>query len=166
MIIKQNEDYRYDINLKDSGIEIDMNGTWDKKSEQPCLKMLQYILNSKIEIKLHTKSLSTGNLFIEHHIQKKDVQEPSGILVTESDWWMFVIGDSSCQFYETRFLKYLYENRLVFGIDTKDNGYEQKYIGYGLIVPLTRIKELLNYWMEYQQEISLKKIREKLYTNK
>lgn len=166
MKIEQNQDSRYDIDLSTTGIELDMNGVNSPEYEIPCLEMLQSILTSTIEIKHHTKTLHTGNLFIEYQVKRKGILGNTGILTTQAEWWMLMIGENTCQFYKTSFFKYLYEHRLELEIETKDNSYEKDYIGYGLIIPLTRIKELLNKYKTSQQEKTLKEIRKKLYTIK
>lgn len=163
MKIEQNQDNRFDIDLSQTGIELDLHGVNSPEYEIPCLEMLQSILTSTIEIKHHTRTLDTGNLFIEYQVKRKGILVPSGILTTQAEWWMLMIGENTCQFYKTSFFKYLYEHRLVLDIETKDNSYEKDYIGYGLIIPLTRIKELLNRYKTSQQEKRLKEIRDKLF---
>lgn len=54
------------------------------------------LLRAKVEVKRDQKFLSTGNLCVEFeqwHPQDRSVKVPSGIGVTEADFWAFVLDD-------------------------------------------------------------------------
>ena len=113
-----NNDFRYDLKLGQLGE-----------------KLLNEILNNKkIEVKTDYKALNTGNLFIEYQSRNK----PSGISISEADYYCFIISNEQLILIETKLLKekcrlLLNTNRDVLGGDSNTSK--------GLLI---KLKELIN----------------------
>lgn len=156
-----NQDKYFDVDLSQIDASID-----DKKffhpDEEFCVKMLNDILGSKIEIKNQDRALTTGNLFIEYQVEVNGIVQPSGISTSKAEWWMMKVGET-CQLYPISFLRYIFDNREDLDLNIKDNGYQKNYVGYGLILPLNKVQELLVKYKTYQQQESLKRIRKELF---
>lgn len=161
--IPTNNDYRFDIDMSKAKIQIDDNVF--HPSELPCVEMFNSILDAKIEIKNQEKFLKTGNLFIEYQIQINGNTKPSGIQTTQANWWMMKAG-FSVLFFPTKFLRYCFQYREILELDIKDNSYEKNYIGYGLILPVNRLQDLLKKYDKYFKENRLKKVRREIQLKK
>lgn len=71
----------------EKGFDLDL--AHGKIREEMLRKLL---LNGKIEVKTDHRTYDTGNVFIEIESRGK----PSGITVSESDWWAFVL-EGNCK---------------------------------------------------------------------
>lgn len=79
------------------------------------------LTNKKMEVKRDKWALKSGNLCLEFQSRGK----PSGIEVTKSDFWSFVIGDIHFITFPTKFLKWIHSNnygQVRFGGDRNENG--------------------------------------------
>lgn len=144
-----NDNGEYDFTLKPFEIEFDLNTAFHRM-ERPSMKLLQSIVSGKIEMKNHDKALYTSNLFIEFEVQKENngVPVPSGLSTTEADFWFFNAGPMGL-FLETDFLKFCFERRKRYKLDTKKNDYESRNVGHGLIIPLNKLDRLLTLYNEF-----------------
>jgi hypothetical protein len=149
-----NNDEKFDFSLREFKIKFPTDGVYHP-AELNAYEILQKIVDGKVEIKDHNKSMDTGNLFIEFKIDNKGDGKlvQSGLRTTEADYWLFNIG-TGLIIVETNFLKHCFNNRKIFGLRTADNSkYETNHIGYGLLIPISRLTTLLKI---YQDFINLK----------
>ena len=76
----------------------------DLKLGQLGERMLGRILDNKnLEVKTDYRALKTGNVFVEYSSRDK----LSGISITESEWYCFIISNQNIIFIETKKLKEL-----------------------------------------------------------
>ncbi len=98
-----NNDFRYDLEIGKVGE-----------------KLLGEILEGKkVEVKNDLQALDTGNVFVEYESRGK----ASGISVSESDWYAFVLSGSNIRIIKTEALKvicrkYLRTKRATVGGDS------------------------------------------------
>jgi len=143
-----------DFSLRNFNIKFPTDGV-HHPAELNAYQILQKIVDGTVEIKDHNKAMDTGNLFIEYKIDKKGDGKliSSGLRLTKADYWLFNIG-TGLIFTETNFLKHCFNNRNVFGLRTADNSkYETNHIGYGLLIPISRLPMLLKIYEQYKLSI-------------
>jgi len=115
--MKYNSDFKYDLDLGLLGEKL----------------TIDILTNKKIEVKTDYKALQTGNVFVEYFSRGKE----SGISVSKSDWYCFIISNDNIIFIKTEKLKdlcrkYLNTTKDVLGGDNNTSA--------GILLPL---KELL-----------------------
>jgi hypothetical protein len=146
-----NDDDKFDFSLAKFNIKFP---TEEKDVHHPAelnaYKILQLIVDGKVEIKDHNKAMDTNNLFIEFKIDKKGngVITKSGLRTTTAEYWLFNIG-ASIIIVETNFLKYCFNNRNNLNLRETDNGYESFNIGYGYLIPISRLPSLLKLYNDF-----------------
>ena len=151
-MIEMNDDYKFDIDLSQMNVQIDVTDL-HSPAEKPSVDMLNSILSSKIEMKEHTKTLITHNLFIEYKIFKNGQMLSSGLKLSEADYYFFNIHLEMGIFLSKRFLVFLFNKREAFNIETKNVRNADNYIGYGLIVPWNRILGMYEIYLEKDKKI-------------
>jgi hypothetical protein len=144
-----NNDEKFDFSLAEFNIKFPTDGV-HHPDELNAYKILQKLVDGTIEIKDHNKAMDTGNLFIEFKIDKKGdgVIKGSGLRTTKADYWLFNIG-TGLIITETNFLKYCFNNRKKFSLRVTSNSYESNHIGYGFLIPISRINSLLNVYENF-----------------
>lgn len=111
-----NSDFKYDLKLGQLG-------------EKHLSRILK---DKKIEVKTDFQAEKTGNIFVEYSSRNK----PSGISISESDWYAFIISNEKIKLIATKKLKeicrkYLNTKRDIKGGDNNTSS--------GVLVPLEKI---------------------------
>tara|TARA_R100000963_G_C4628819_1_gene94365 strand:- start:153 stop:509 length:357 start_codon:yes stop_codon:yes gene_type:complete len=109
------------------------NFKYDLKLGQVKEKELGYIFNEKtIEVKTDLKAAETGSVFVEYESRGK----PSGISNSISDYYCFVISESSFVLIETNKLKDKCRNYLGTKLDVKGG---DKNTSKGILLPVLQL---------------------------
>lgn len=93
--------------------------------------------DQKVEIKSDGKCRETGNLFIEYRQKGR----PSGIAVTEADYWAFEFADDNWLIVPTGKLKAIARQAYMDPRNRKRGGDYNEYEGV-----LVRIESLVKHW--------------------
>ena len=147
-MIEQNNDERYDYDL---GLEpklIDRTNPFHPMEEESS-SILEKIINSKIEMKHHDSTMTTGNILIEFKIDKKGNGNfiPSGLSLTQSDYYFLNIGTAGL-FLPAEFLKWVCRRHKRFKLKIKRNRRQDSYIGKGFLIPMSQLPYLLGFYDE------------------
>lgn len=166
-ILKMNNDNSFDFDFATANIKIQDTNLFSKK-ELPSIKLLNEILQDRIEMKNHDKTMRTKNLYIEYEqdTNGNSIFRPSGIAVSKSGRYFFNIGGIGL-FLKTDFLKWLYENKEELNLKLADNSKTgSDNITNAFLVPFKDILILQNKYKEYLIDLSFKNIRKKLFNKK
>ena len=163
-IIYMNGNNSHDFNFADANIQIQDKNLFST-DELPSIHLLNKILRNRIEMKNHDKSCKTKNLYIEYEqdCNGNAIFKPSGIKVSQSEYYFFNIGDIGL-FLNTEFLKWMYNNKEELGLlhaDNKKTGKDN--ITNAFLVKWKDIVDLQNKYKNFEKEQSIKRVREKLY---
>lgn len=144
----------YDMNTSQFEVQINENSRFSV-GELPSIRAFNRILDCKIEFKSHVQTQKTGNLFIEFQIDNKgdDVLTASGLSTTEADLWFLNISEHLQLTISTEMLKWFFDNRVKLELEEKSNEKTaDDHIGYGLIIPMWRLCELHNTYIQHLNE--------------
>lgn len=83
------DDYepRWDIDSRDG-----------RQSEMWVKSIREALANGDVEVKTDFKYAETGNIYVEHECLRRGKWVPSGIDVTESGVWVFVLAQEECAY--------------------------------------------------------------------
>lgn len=77
----------------------DVDYDYGRQGELWVTSVAEALKHDRVEVKRDAKFLDTGNLYVEFECRGRDgVWRPSGISVTETELWVFVLGDSQMAF--------------------------------------------------------------------
>lgn len=155
-ILEMNNDYRFDIDLNLANIKIDNTNPFCKR-EIPSIDAINKFISSKHELKNQQSALTTDNFFIEYGMLVKGKYSETGIITTEAEYQTYNVHECLYSF-PTIFIKYLYNNRKTLNLmETTKN--DTDYIGYGILVPISRINVLYSDYVK-------KKAIQRVFKNK
>lgn len=79
--------------------QFDIDLRYGRKGEELVLNFLTGMLTDEpghltVEVKTDARALDTQNVYIEYECRRQDGWQPSGIAVSEADYWAVVIGET------------------------------------------------------------------------
>jgi hypothetical protein len=151
-MIKQNDNEKYDYDLGLEQKQLDRLNPFHPMEEESS-SILEHIINSKIEMKHHDSTMTTGNILIEFKIDKQGngTYVPSGLSLSESDYYFLNIGVAGV-FLPVNFLKWIGRRHKRFKLKIVPNRRQDTYIGKGFLIPFGQLPYLLAFY--HQEELN------------
>jgi hypothetical protein len=112
-------------------MEYNSDFKYDLKVGQVAEKILAELLeNKKIEVKRDLQAIKTGNIYIEYFSRGK----PSGLSISEADYYCYFITDGRMFLIETKELKQLCRRYIATNRDKRGG---DSNTSKGILLPLT-----------------------------
>ncbi len=69
--------------------QFDIDAEYGRQGELLVLDIIQALKTGSVEVKTDARALDTGNVYVEYQCKGR----PSGISTTQTEVWVFVVGD-------------------------------------------------------------------------
>jgi hypothetical protein len=155
--IEPNNDYRYDVDLKQLNVNINSTNLFHKK-EASSFNSLNKLLNSYVELK--SQDNSKNFIWIEYGIIVNNEYKPSGTSTTEAELYRITVGEIVIEL-PTDYLRWIISKRKELDIPECENK-AKDYIGQGVNIPFHL---LLHLQKDYRSSDEFRKLNYKRLNN-